>query len=108
MTEGGCSRSGTIRCDVARLRVAQARANGWRERRGGRQPRRCQGGVPGGVGGRRVGRLPEKKADEKCSTGVRLLMTHLCHKPLGGGGRDSAVQQSVQCSSLCSAAVYLP
>jgi hypothetical protein len=21
-------------------------------------------------------------------------MTHLCHKPVGGGGRDSAVQQS--------------
>ena len=22
-----------------------------------------------------------------------MLMTHLCHKPVGGGGRDSAVQQ---------------
>src|SRR5215467_8789295 len=22
-------------------------------------------------------------------------MTHLCHKPLGGGGRDSAVQQPI-------------
>ena len=56
-----------------------------------------QGGVPGGVGGGRVGRLPEKKADEKCSTGVRLLMTHLCHKPIGGGAEIS------QCSSLSAA-----
>jgi putative ABC transport system substrate-binding protein len=38
-------------------------------------PRRGEGGVPGGVARGRVGRLPEKKADEKCSTGVRLLMT---------------------------------
>src|SRR6516164_9748219 len=33
---------------------------------------------------------------------VRGLITHLCHKPVGGGGRDSAVQQP-QCSSLSAA-----
>src|SRR6516165_3008529 len=26
---------------------------------------------------------------------VRGLMTHLCHKPVGGGGRDSAVQHPI-------------
>jgi hypothetical protein len=36
------------------------------------RPRRGQGGVPGGVRGGRVGRLPKEKADEKCSAGVSV------------------------------------
>jgi hypothetical protein len=33
------------------------------------------------------------KADLKCAGRLCVLMTHLCHKPGGGGDRDSAVQQ---------------
>ena len=42
---------------------------------------------------------------------VRWLMTHLCHKPVAGGGRDSAVQQSAMTGGLATplaGALYLP
>jgi hypothetical protein len=35
---------------------------------------------------------------------VRGLMTHLCHKPGGGGGRDFAVQQPIWCPHRCYSA----
>jgi hypothetical protein len=46
-------------------------------------------------GTRRDSLLSSEKADEKCLGRLRVLMTHLCHKPVGGRGRDSAVQQAV-------------
>ena len=55
-----------------------------------------KGGVPGGVGGGAGSPLPEK-ADEKCSGRLCVLMTHLCHKRVGGG------TEIPQCSSLSAA-----
>src|SRR6516164_6667587 len=34
------------------------------------------------------------------------FMTHLCHKPVGGGGRDSAVQQPIWCPPQAWAVLF--